>query len=356
MNKITHTFGILIIASSLLLSCGKKNEATNQAESGIQVKVVQPSTELPKTLAFKGKIASAKSTSIRTRGSSFVEEVYVKTGDQVKQGEVLIRLNNADLQAKKAQIEAQLQQVNATLADATRDLERYQNLRKKQSISAKELEQIELKLTSVEAQKQATQQQLQEVNAELNYFIIKAPFDGVITAKNVQKGDLANPQQPMLQLEGKGGFEIEVAVSERNIAHFQQGDTAAVYLDNNPSKLTAVVSEVSSSSASTGGQYKVKANLISREEMPLFSGMKARLVLATDQHSNGIFVPSSAIVRRGELKGLYVVSQQNTALLRWVRLGESFDDYVEVLSGLNKNEQVITTSESKLSNGIKVSF
>ncbi|MCH8533451.1 MAG: efflux RND transporter periplasmic adaptor subunit [Flavobacteriaceae bacterium] len=356
MKKIIYTFGILLFASSLLISCGKKKEETASTEAGIAVEVAKPATELPKSLHFKGKISSAKSTSIRTRGSSFVEEVYVKTGDQVKQGQLLIRLNNADLQAKKAQVEAQLQQVNAQLSNTQRDVQRYRNLREKQSISEKELENMELQLASAQAQQQATLQHLQEVNSELKYFQIKAPFDGVITAKNVQKGDLANPQQAMLQLEGSGVFEMQVSVSERDIQNFQQGDTAVVQLANASEELKAVVSEVSSSSTTTGGQYRVKANILSAEHQALFSGMNASLKLTTDQASKGIFVPQSAIIRRGELKGLYVVSQQETALLRWVRVGESNGEQVEILSGLNADEHIITSATSKLYNGIKVSF
>lgn len=356
MNKITYTIGIVTFASSMLFSCGKKTEETASTEVGIAVEVAKPTTELPKSLQFKGKISSAKSTSIRTRGSSFVEEVDVKTGDKVKQGQLLIRLNNADLQAKKAQVEAQLQQVNAQLSNTQRDVERFRNLREKQSISAKELENIELQLTSVQAQKQAMLQQLQEINSELKYFEIKAPFDGVITAKNVQKGDLANPQQAMLQLEGSGVFEMQVSVSERDIQNFQQGDTAVVQLDNASVELKAIISEVSSSSATTGGQYRVKASILSVANQALFSGMNASLKLTTNQASKGIFVPQSAIIRRGELKGLYVISQQQTALLRWVRVGENNGEQVEVLSGLNANEQIITSATSKLYNGIKVSF
>ncbi|GGE07281.1 efflux RND transporter periplasmic adaptor subunit [Psychroflexus salis] len=356
MNKIIYTFGILIFTSGLLISCGSKEEQQVNEVPSVQVKLSKPSTQVAKTLSFKGKIKAAESTSIRTRGSSFVEEVYVKTGDQVRQGDLLIRLNNTDLQAKKAQVEAQIQQINAQLNNTQRDVKRYQNLYEKQSISAKELENIELQLVSVKAQKQAALQQLQEVNSEMKYYQIKAPFNGVITAKNVQKGDLANPQQAMLQLEGKSGFEIEVLVSERDIDNFQQGDSAVVRLDDADRKLTALISEVSSSSTSTGGQYKVKASITNTNNETLFAGMNASLSLKTDQLRKGIFVPKNSIIRRGELKGLYVVSQQNTALLRWVRVGGVVNEHIEILSGLAADEQIIILGESKLYNGINISY
>ena len=356
MKKIIYTFGILFFASSVLVSCGSEEEKTTPASSEVEVQVAKAKTELPKSMSFKGKINSSKNTSIRTRGSSFVEEVYVKTGDRVKQNELLIRLNNADLQAKKAQIEAQIQQINAQLNNIQRDVERYQNLRSKQSISEKELENIELQLASVKSQKQAALQQLEEVKSELKYFVIRAPFNGIITSKNIQKGDLANPQQIMLQLEGNAGFEIEVSVSERDIRNFQQGDSAQVFVENLNTNLPAVISEVSSSSINSGGQYRVKARITSTENQPLFAGMNANLQLTTDQKNIGVFIPKSAIIRRGELKGIYVISQQNTALLRWIRTGEQINDYVEVVSGLIASEQIITSASSKLYNGIKVSF
>jgi hypothetical protein len=106
----------------------------------------------------------------------------------------------------------------------------------------------------------------------------------------------------------------------------------------------------------SGGQYIVKATIISGEKENLLSGMKASLQLTTNDTESGVFVPTSAIVRRGELKGLYVVSQQNTALLRWVRTGQLVGGHIEILSGLTPDEQVITKANSKLYNGIKVSL
>ncbi len=354
MKSIKYTFTLAIIAASLFISCNNTEENNEAPIEKVQVEVSKALTELPKSISFKGKVNSAKTTNIRTRGSSFVEDVFVKTGDRVTKGDLLIVLNNTDLQAKKAQVTAQLTQINAQLQNTQRDVERYENLRSKQSISEKELENIKLQLASVKAQKQAAIQQLKEIDSELKYFEIKAPFNGIITSKNINKGDLANPQQILLQIEGKDAYEVKVSVSERDIRNFQRGDSAQVFIENLNISLDAIISEVSSSSINSGGQYHITARITSTENQPLYAGMNANLQLSTDQKSTGIFVPQSAIMRRGELKGLYVVSQQNTALLRWVRVGEKINNHVEVISGLTANEEFITSASSKLYNGISI--
>ena len=69
-----------------------------------------------------------------------------------------------------------------------------------------------------------------------------------------------------------------------------------------------------------------------------------------------VFVPTTAIIENGGLKGVYTVSKQNTALLRWLRLGKTYGDKVEVLSGLNSEEPYIVSAEGKLFNGVKVTL
>jgi hypothetical protein len=87
----------------------------------------------------------------------------------------------------------------------------------------------------------------------------------------------------------------------------------------------------------------------------MFATVQFPLEKSEKSTNNSVRVPLDAIVTQGQLSGIYTVSQSNTALLRWLRLGQAFGDEVEVLSGLNSDESYIVSAEGKLFNGVKVS-
>lgn len=103
-------------------------------------------------------------------------------------------------------------------------------------------------------------------------------------------------------------------------------------------------------------QFEIKIVLkdLNNETRSLLkSGMFARVLLAKGNKS-AVTVPESSLVRRGQLEGLYVVSNGNTATLRWVRTGKTFGDRIEILSGLDDGETIVTSSDNKLSDGLKI--
>jgi hypothetical protein len=93
-------------------------------------------------------------------------------------------------------------------------------------------------------------------------------------------------------------------------------------------------------------------------DAPILSGMYTSVMFPVKRNleSNIVLVPIDVIITKGQLSGIYTVSQNQTALLRWLRLGKTFGDKVEVLSGLNADEQYIVSAAGKLYNGAKVKF
>ena len=354
-TKLLPIFFILLFSLSLM-SCGEETQSEKSQPEVVNVEVQNPVTSLPQVLTHKGKIRSSKSVNIQSRASSYVDEILVEVGDEVKENQLLVKLNSDDLISKKAQLSAKLEEVKATLENAEKDYERYKNLRKKNSVSEKELESIRLKYNSVKSQKAAVESQLNEVESELKYFNIRAPFEGLITSKSAQEGDLANPQYPILQMEVDNAFEFHFSVSERAIPALRKGQLATVKVSNDGQVIDAQISEISSSSLNSGGQYLVKAKLINENNIELFSGQQAEIQLVTDVLDQGVFIPKPALMRRGSLQGLFVVSPDNKAMLRWVEVGADYGEHIEILSGLSEAEPVVISADSKLYNGINVNY
>ena len=125
----------------------------------------------------------------------------------------------------------------------------------------------------------------------------------------------------------------------------------------NAQTLKGKVSEVSTSSKNTGGQYLVKIYL-DKTDANILSGMFTTVQFPIERKAKSelVLIPTEAIVTNGQLSGIYTVSQSNTALLRWLRLGRTFGNQIEVLSGLNSDEAYIVSAEGKLFNGAKITI
>lgn len=354
MKKVYTISTLLLIA--ILFNCGGKEEKKGQKDiSPIQVQVYEATSNKGNPfLAVSGKIQAVNSADLSTRMMGYVNEVYVHVGDQVKKGELLVSINNSDLQAKRAQVDASILEAKAAYENAKKDYERFQTLYKQQSASQKELDDMTARYQMANARMEAAKQMKNEVNAQFAYVNITAPFEGVVTQKTVKKGDMANPGMPLVTVENPNKFEVIAMVPETEISQITKDSSVEVQVKSLNKTLKGTVSQVSTSAKHTGGQYLVTIQMEASND--IMSGMFVTVQFPVEkkQQSEVVLVPKSALVTKGQLSGIYTVSESQTAILRWVRLGRTYGDMVEVLSGLSIDESYITSSEGKLFNGAKV--
>ncbi len=357
-TKTIQLLGLSLLLTAVLTGCSdsKNNAATDQESINVQVE----KSFLPEGQGYfsaSGQIEAAQFANISTRMMGYVTRVHVKVGDKVRKGQSLIDINNADMEAKKAQTQAGIMQAQARFMTAKKDMDRFQVLYDQNSASPKEFDDVKAQYEIAEAQLENARQMEKEVEAMLSYTNIKAPFTGVITSKSVKTGDMANPGQHLMSLEAPDNFVATVMVPETNIPYVQKHDSVKVYVKSNGQNLEGTVSEISTSSQNSGGQYLVKIKLRIPEETRLYSGMFISAAFPSSQKQSGqVLVPKSAIVTKGDLQGIYTVSASNTAILRWLKLGRSMGDQIEVLTGLSEGEQYIVSAEGKLYNGVKLNI
>ena len=358
MKKNLYLIAITIVIL-MTISCGDtetKAEVDNTPAVPVSVQTVSANTNNPVVIA-SGKVQAVNSAQLSTRMMGFVANVPVNVGDKVSQGQLLVAINNADLQAKQAQVNASITEANAAFTNAQKDYERFKNLFVENSASQKELDDMTAQFNMAKARLEGAQQMKNEINAQFAYSNITAPFSGVITRKNVKKGDMANPGQPLVSLESPGNFEVIAMIPETEISAIKNNTKVNVSIKSMNETLTGMVTEVSPSAQQTGGQYLVKI-ILDKTEVNVRSGMFATVVFPIerkDATTNVVLIPKAALVTRGQLSGVYTVSQSNTAVLRWLRLGKTMGDQVEVLSGLQVDETYIVNADAKLYNGVKIS-
>lgn len=358
MKKIHTT--LTLIVTLILASCGKedKNATTNTSPAiNVTVNKIEDSSNHP-FLSVSGKVQAVNSADLSTRMMGYVDNVLVNVGDKVQKGQLLVSINNSDLQAKRAQVTAGITEATAAFNNAQKDYNRFKNLFADHSASQKELDDITANYEMAKARLEAANQMKNEINAQFTYSNITAPFSGVITNKTVKKGDMANPGVPLISMESPGAFEVVAMVPETEISQIEKGTEVMVSIKAINETVKGNVSEVSTSAKLTGGQYFVKISL-EKTKANILSGMFTTVQFPVEKKSNAmnmVLIPKDALVTNGQLSGIYTVSESNTAILRWLRLGRTFGNEVEVLSGLNTNETYIVSAEGKLFNGAKVSI
>jgi RND family efflux transporter MFP subunit len=356
-------FKTTIIASLFLLltSCNGDKKEVITKDPAIPVKVggISSDDNSPFVTA-SGKIEAENSANLSTRMMGYVTKVHVQVGQKVGAGQLLVSINNTDLQAKKAQVDAGILQATAAYNNAKKDYDRFVNLFKQQSASQKELDDMTARYEMAKAGLEGAKQMRNEVMAQFSYSNITAPFSGVVTNTFVKEGDMANPGMPLVSVEGESRLQVTAMVSENDIASIKKGMPVKVLVKSSNATLSGKVNEVSLSAKNTGGQYLVKINL-DKTDSSVLSGMFVNVQFPIANKTGAtttdrILVPESALVKQGQLTGIYTIGTGNVAILRWLRTGKTFGTQVEVLSGLSANEQYIISSEGKLYNGATVSI
>lgn len=357
MNK--KIIAILSLSAVVLTSCGSDKKESINKETPIAVKV--SSVEENSNGGFvtaSGKIEAENSANLSTRMMGFVTKLHVQVGQKVSAGQLLISINNTDLQAKKAQVDASILQATAGFNNAKKDFDRFTNLFKQQSASQKELDDMTARYEMAKAGLEGVKQMRNEVLAQFSYSNIMAPFSGTITNTFVKEGDMANPGMPLVSLEGATRLQVTAMVAENAITAIHKGMAVQILVKSNNITLNGKVTEVSGSAKNTGGQYLVKINL-EPTKAKVLSGMFVNVQFpieskTTSEPSERMVVPESALVHQGQLTGIYTIGNGNVAILRWLRVGKKMGNQVEVLSGLSVKEQYVVSAEGKLYNGALV--
>jgi RND family efflux transporter MFP subunit len=345
---------------TLLVSCADNKKEVSNTTKAIPVKVSGITADSTSSfVTASGKIEAENSANLSTRMMGYVTKVNVKVGQKVSAGQLLVSINNTDLQAKKAQVDASILQATAAYNNAKKDYDRFTALFSQQSASQKELDDITSRFEMAKAGLEAAKQMRNEVVAQFSYSNITAPFSGEVTNTFVKEGDMANPGMPLVSIEGASRLQVTAMVSESDISNIQNGMAVKVLVKSINKEVAGKVVEVSGSAKNTGGQYLVKINL-NQTDKSILSGMFVNVQFPiankteTTVKSDKVMVPENALVRQGQLTGIYTIGNENVAILRWLRIGKTFGNQVEVLSGLSANEQYIVSAEGKLYNGAKV--
>ncbi|MCY1723161.1 efflux RND transporter periplasmic adaptor subunit [Prolixibacteraceae bacterium Z1-6] len=350
-----------IIAFALLatmaMSCGKtENKQINTDPAKIVANVAEAKLiDYPVVHSFSGKLEADKQSNLSTRIMGQISRIYVKPGQKVNKDQLLIQIRNQDILAKKAQVEASKVEATTAFESAEKDLKRFEALYASKSATDKEMDDIRTHYQMAKARLEAVEQMEREVEENIRYASIRAPYNGVITSKFVQEGDMANPGMPLLSMESSSQWKVIARIPEADIANINLNDKVKLQFKAAEAELDGQIIEINPSATNTGNQYEAKILVSVPEDCSakLYSGMYATILFEYGTQKL-ILVPQKALIHHGQLVGIYAVSQSGKALLRWVKTGKTYGDNIEIISGLTDGEEYVLSSEGKLVDGVLI--
>lgn len=322
----------------VLAGCGGHKESGSRLPDGPPKAVRLASAERLPSFSYEeqmGTVTARNRADIQTKVQARVERIPVALGDRVRQGDLLAELDTREFRAR-------VQQAKALADQAAEDLKRFETLLGQNAATQQEYD-------GVKARAAVAAAGLQEAEAMLTYARIVAPFAGTVTRKSIEVGDLAVPGRPLFVVEDTASLQFVVSVSESRRGRFAVGDTMWVAMEAEHVRIPAVVEELSPSADPNSRTFITKLSL--PDHPGLRPGLFGRLLVPTLDDYTGIFIPTSALVRRGQLELVYVVSPDNRALLRLVRTGRTLEDRIEILSGISEGERVVASEADKLTDG-----
>lgn len=363
-RRRSFVLGVGAVALPLALSsCGADSAAKDEQSAGaaeaatLSVRTAEVREEsVPSTIAASGVVEPNRRVMPAGRLMGAITAAPFQEGDRVRTGQVLVRIDVEDLAARRAQVQAQVSESQTLLRDAETNLARMRALSKEGAVARVQLEQAETGVARARAAVETARAGLRELEANAAYGTIAAPFGGVVVRKMVETGNLAAPGQPLFVLEDLSRVRVVAGIGEEAASRLRKGERVAVEIPGQGYEAYGVVEAVLPSGDATARGFRVNV-LLDNPGLSLQSGMTATVQVPAGRAgdaSRELSIPAEAVVRRGQMTGVFVVDE-GVARLRWLSLGGAEGSRVRVLSGLRAGERVVVGPErERLQDGQRV--
>jgi RND family efflux transporter MFP subunit len=312
---------------------GLKNEQQKSYNGPLVEVALQTIT---RTEHVPGTVIAKQNTQISSRVMAQVERLNVRAGDTVKQGDLLITLQQDDFAAQLAQSDAQINAIQASLTQAKKQLARVDNMFSKNLVSQSELDGAKARFDNLSANLVMANQQQAQVKVSLGFTRITAPISGVVVERLVEPGDMVTPGIPLIALYNPQQLQVEFNVRETQAIKLALGQRLQVSLPALKVSADALVSEIVPVADKAARSLLIRLEIDSQSG--LIPGLYAQLQLPLDSEQ-GILVQPEWIQQFGQLSMVYVL-EHGTVARRFVRLGEVIDAKQHVVAGLNSGDKL----------------
>ncbi len=300
-----------------------------------------------------GRIKSVKESMLAGKVMGKVQRIHVTAGEKVKNGQLLITIDNSDATSRVTQAKGALAQAEAAKTIARQMLDRFETLKEKDSASQAKYDKAMFDYSSALGAVEQARGALSTARAYLKETRVVAPFAGQVIDTLIEEGEMAAPGVPLLRIEGDGELEFEATVTAQDISALRVGQSVTVELEVGrgekreiPGTIYEIVPAMDRVTHSNTVRVRVK------ETDGLRSGMFGRATFARVAGScPGVVIDEDRLVRMGQLSAVFVVDTDDRIRLRLVREGRISNGKVEIVSGLSDGDRLVVSAIDTLKDG-----
>ena len=340
------TIAALVLAVTMALpGCGV-GEASNPAASEIRdampvpVQVGTPvRADIFATYRATSTITSDTDAPVLARVGGEVVEIFVEEGDYVTAGQALARLDGERLRLEMLAAKAELEQLR-------KELDRYSDLAERGLVSASMFEGLRYDVDALQAS-----YELRKLN--YGYSQIRAPISGIVSSRDIRLGQNISANTPTFRVTDDSALVAYLQIPQAELTKFATGHSASVEVDSAPGvEFPATIARISPTIDTRNGTFRVTA-IIDNANGALVPGMFARFTIAYEKYEDALLVPESALVVEDDESAVYVVSD-GEVVRRVIETGVASGGGIQVLAGLDDDEEIVVVGHAGLRDGSKV--
>ena len=343
-----HLFPLMVASLIPALGCGRdgqggRTEVTEDPSrrlSGVRVYEVRPSVFV-KRITVIGVARPDTTVTVSAEESGMVVELLVDKGDKVKEGQVILRLDDSTLRATLAELDAAYRM-------ARLDHEKLRTLKRRGGAVP------DFDLANAALREKMAAAKVDVIRARLKNTVVVSPAGGVVERKMVERGEYVTRGTPLVRITDISTIRVEAGITERDMAFFRKGAEARLLFDAYPEKtFNGKIDYISTDVDTTTGTFKAEIS-VSNGDGLLRPGMLARVSILKERCPDCLLIPRDAVIARDPGRAVFVVDAGGTVRLKSVVLGEGRDDLVVVGKGLEPGDKVVVEGQWGLVEGEKV--
>jgi membrane fusion protein (multidrug efflux system) len=365
MKKRKNLFAILLTGITVCIVGGsiaidqKKEVKVLKAEDAVTETFLLQKDKFTSTMQIPGELSAFQQVDLYAKVSSFVKEIKVDIGSQVKAGQILMTLEAPELYSQLMASESRLKSLEATYLASTANYSRLvETSNTPGTVSQNDLDQSLSRKNADIANYEAAKANTNEVAALKSYLEIRAPFDGIITSRNVSLGAYVGPsgkgsEFPLMTLQQQNKLRLAVSIPEAYTGFLNHEDTVHFKVRSFPETVFhARISRMAGALDQRLRSERIEMDILN-DDKKLLPGMVAEVILSLTASDSTFVVPKTALFTSGE--GTFIIKDNNSLAERLeVKKGREINDKVEIFGQLQRNEVIVTKATDELKAGTPI--
>ena len=354
-RALCAVLAMLVLGNSCGVNSTETTTAVKTSSPGIATfKLVKQPMET--SLHLPGELVPSQQVDLYAKVSSFVRSVNADIGSQVKKGQLLVRLEAPEMTSQLAAAQSKLKAQEAIVTASRSNYNRlYETSKTPGTISKNDLDQAMARKNSDEAQFEAAKASMREVSAVRDYLEIRAPFSGIIAARNVDPGAYVGPsgkgsELPLFTLQDQRNLQLVISIPEMYTGYLKEGSEVSFTVKSKPeevfrTRVTRMAGALDTRLRSERIELDVK-----NDDMKLLPGMITEVTIPLPARVSTFVIPKKALLDSNE--GIFVIRVVNNKIQKVVvKKGRENDETVEVFGDLRENDVLVSEASEELRDG-----